>query len=95
MNESDTQRWLALSQKIDDHYTAGEFDKVDEMLKAVDLAVASTQDIVGYVMTTFCAKDKLLYRKTFVAAAEQVLMKRPEWRNDEFVNGFRMIGRSE
>lgn len=95
MNPADTERWLALSQKIEDHYQAGEFDKVDEILKAVDLAAASTQDIVGYVMTTFRAREKLLYRKTFVAAAEQELMKRPEWKREAFIRDFRMIARSE
>ena len=62
-----------LFDHIDDMFLAGKFKECDKVLPTIDLERLNTSLLVGLMMITFAAKDKLTYREQMLINIEDRL----------------------
>lgn len=65
----------SLFLQIDTHFLSGELEKVDALLKAVDVTQLDPTMIVGWLVVTRVERQNLKERENFVTRAEAALLK--------------------
>jgi hypothetical protein len=78
-----------LFSKVNAHLLAGEVDRCNELLRALDLKRVDTNSIVAALSITLAAADRLPYRKRFVERAARRLQELAPGRVERLLSGLR------
>ena len=75
----DTDRKLDLIyEEVDTLLTQNEFKRCDSLLRRLDIRSKSTDELLGYLIVTFPARSKLLYRNQFYIEVVNLVQERKE-----------------